>query len=44
VKRGLNEENAEQKAREDLKAVSAAWEKAIISNDANAIGRFMTDD
>lgn len=42
--RGLNEENAEQKAREDLKAVSAAWEKAIISNDANAIGRFMTDD
>ena len=42
--RGLNEENVEQKAREDLKAVSAAWEKAIISNDAKAIGRFMTDD
>lgn len=42
--RGFNEESAEQKAREELKAVFAAWEKAIISNDANAIGRFMTDD
>ena len=27
-----------------LKAVSAAWDLAIASNDAEAIGRFMADD
>lgn len=27
-----------------LEAVSAAWEQAMISNDAEAIGRFMGDD
>jgi uncharacterized protein (TIGR02246 family) len=27
-----------------LKAVSAAWEQAMVSNDAEAIGRFMADD
>jgi ketosteroid isomerase-like protein len=27
-----------------LKAVSAAWDQAIVSNDAPAIGQFMADD
>jgi ketosteroid isomerase-like protein len=27
-----------------LKAVSAAWEQDMVSNDAEAIGRFMADD
>ncbi len=27
-----------------LKAVSAAWDQALVSNDAEAIGRFMADD
>lgn len=27
-----------------LEAVSVAWERAVISNEAEAIGRFMTDD
>lgn len=27
-----------------LKAVSAAWDQAMVSNDADAIGRFMTED
>lgn len=27
-----------------LEALSAAWERAMISNDAEVIGRFMTDD
>jgi len=27
-----------------LEALSAAWEQAMISNDADAIGRFMADD
>jgi ketosteroid isomerase-like protein len=27
-----------------LEAVSAAWEQAMISNDAEAIGRFMAED
>jgi ketosteroid isomerase-like protein len=27
-----------------LEAVSAAWEQAMVSNDADAIGRFMADD
>jgi ketosteroid isomerase-like protein len=27
-----------------LKAVSAAWDQAIVSNDADAIGRFMAED
>jgi ketosteroid isomerase-like protein len=27
-----------------LEAVSASWEQAMISNDAEAIGRFMADD
>ena len=29
---------------EKLKAMSAAWDQAIASNDAEAIGRFMADD
>jgi len=27
-----------------LEAVSAAWEQAMVSNEADAIGRFMADD
>jgi ketosteroid isomerase-like protein len=27
-----------------LKAVSAAWDQAMVSNDAEAIGRFMAED
>lgn len=27
-----------------LKAVSAAWDQALVSNDAQAIGQFMADD
>lgn len=27
-----------------LEAVSAAWDQALVSNDAEAIGRFMADD
>ena len=27
-----------------LKAVSAMWDQALVSNDADAIGRFMADD
>ncbi|MEK8225198.1 hypothetical protein NKG05_02250 [Oerskovia sp. M15] len=28
----------------ELEAVEAAWGRAIVANDADAIGRFMTDD
>ncbi len=28
----------------ELEAVSEAWERAMVSNDADAIGRFMADD
>ncbi|MFJ2300341.1 nuclear transport factor 2 family protein [Oerskovia paurometabola] len=30
--------------RDELEAVEAAWGRAIVANDADAIGRFMTDD
>jgi len=40
----LNEGGTEQEIRKDLETVSAAWERAIVSNDAGAIGQFMTDD
>ncbi len=36
--------SAEHKTREELTALSAAWERAIVANDAEAIGRFMADD
>lgn len=29
---------------ETLKALSAAWDQALVSNYAEAIGRFMTED
>ena len=28
----------------ELTAIAAAWDRAMVSNDAEAIGRFMTDD
>lgn len=37
-------ENNNPNEIQTLKAVSAVWDQAIISNDANAIGRFMADD
>ena len=40
----LNQGGMEQEIREDLETVSAAWERAMVSNDAGAIGQFMTDD
>ena len=40
----LNEGGTEQEIRKDLETVSAAWERAMVSNDAGAIGQFMTDD
>jgi len=40
----LSDGGTEQKIGEDLETVSAAWDRAIVSNDANAISRFMTDD
>jgi ketosteroid isomerase-like protein len=40
----LNEGKTKQKIGENLETVSAAWDRAIVSNDVNAISRFMTDD
>jgi ketosteroid isomerase-like protein len=40
----FNEEAAEHKTREELEALSAAWEQAIVANDAEAIGGFMAAD
>lgn len=34
----------EDDLRNELDAVEAAWGRAIVANDADAIGRFMTDD
>jgi ketosteroid isomerase-like protein len=39
----FNEEGADH-IREELEALSAAWERAIVANDAEAIGRFMAAD
>jgi hypothetical protein len=39
----LNEGRMEE-IREDLETVSAAWERAMVSNDAVAIGQFMAED
>lgn len=35
---------SEQSTRDELEQLSADWERAIVSNDADAIGRFMADD
>jgi ketosteroid isomerase-like protein len=35
---------SEQSIRDELEQLSADWERAIVSNNADAIGRFMTDD
>ena len=40
----LGDERTEQNLREELQDLSAAWESAIVSNDADAIGRFMAED
>jgi ketosteroid isomerase-like protein len=40
----LDNERPGQGIREELEHLSAAWERAIISNDADAIGLFMADD
>lgn len=37
-------ENNKSNESQTLKAVSAAWEHAMVSNDAEVIGRFMADD
>ena len=37
-------ENNNSNEIQPLEAVSAAWEQAMISNNAEAIGRFMSDD
>lgn len=39
-----NHERTEQSSREELQAISAAWERAMVANDAVAIGQFMTSD
>jgi len=39
-----NQNEAEEKTCEELKALSAAWEQAIVANNAEAIGHFMADD
>jgi ketosteroid isomerase-like protein len=35
---------SEHRLRRELEQLSAAWDLAMISNDADAIGRFMADD
>jgi ketosteroid isomerase-like protein len=40
----VDKERTDQRFREDLEDLSAAWERAMISNDAAAIGSFMSDD
>ena len=40
----LGDERTEQNLREELQDLSAAWESAMVSNDADAIGRFMAED
>ena len=40
----LSDERTEQNLREGLQDLSAAWESAMVSNDAGAIGRFMAED
>lgn len=42
--RMLDHERAEQGSGDELEQLAAAWERAIVSNDADAIGRFMADD
>jgi ketosteroid isomerase-like protein len=39
----FNEEAADH-IREEFEALSAAWERSIVANDAEAIGRFMAAD
>jgi ketosteroid isomerase-like protein len=39
-----DDERMEQRLRRELEQLSAAWDLAMISNDAGAIGRFMADD
>ena len=34
----------DESARQELTAVAHAWDRAMTSNDAHAIGRFMADD
>jgi ketosteroid isomerase-like protein len=40
----LDHERAEQGSGDELAQLAAAWERAMISNDVDAIGRFMADD
>jgi ketosteroid isomerase-like protein len=40
----FNEGSADRQTREELAAVSAAWERAFVANDAEAIGEFMAPD
>jgi ketosteroid isomerase-like protein len=40
----LDDERTAHGIRQELEQVSAAWDSAMIANDAGAIGRFMADD
>jgi ketosteroid isomerase-like protein len=44
TERTLDHEGTEDSTRKELEQVSAAWDAAMVSNDAAAIGRFMADD
>jgi len=39
-----DDDRTEHRLWQELKRLSAAWDLAMISNDAGAIGRFMADD
>jgi ketosteroid isomerase-like protein len=39
-----DDDRTEHRLRRELERLSAAWDLAMISNDAGAIGRFMADD
>jgi ketosteroid isomerase-like protein len=39
-----DEPGREADARVELEALSAAWDRAIVSNEADAIGRFMAEE
>ena len=39
-----DDDRTEHRLWQELERLSAAWDLAMISNDAGAIGRFMADD